>query len=600
MTRKFRPLRGSAGYSEKARADYSAKSRKQTRKSSTTGSPASVMSPQSSDRTLLQTQPVVVSTLPLENAGFLGPTSYRSLLREGDSGTADPSFTAHTIEPRQLDLGLQAVAFLVSEAPLLGNLVKYTYDIGRTPIIPGVLMLPALDCLWEILGDYASVEEASRLRTVVHIFENSYHPIPVNDDMKADDISQLISGKNLRWETISIVLTISTLALMYMPSHVVLQVDSQKRTKDELLAQILEVTEKLSTISNALPAVNELLVCWKYYQMVLASQRFGDSRKHPGFIHQWRRLCFTGVYAMDKAIATTLGRPPLMNRYYCVLEPPLDLDYGIDPRQYESNLQLIDSNGWNTDIRWRPTTLFRLRFLLATVREEILELHLGVTGSDAVGRADGLLHRLRSIWEACPNQVKYSPDMWSGPHRCNDTLVLLSVYLDYLHSTFLLHRFTAQGMPGGKSQALCLVAKNILSTILFLPYGLPSAQLLSMELLHRSTSLSIPTTLPFPRAEVIRELTLFVSCLSWVSRPGNCNFGYCNQIKAKLTRTLDQILDPSFAAPSLYNHEVDAGRPVIEGFAEGLDSGLSLSTLLDSGIENQWNFGLDLFSGSVF
>jgi len=100
---------------------------------------------------------------------------------------------------------------------------------------------------------------------------------------------------------------------------------------------------------------------------------------YPGFMHQWRRRCFTAVYAMDKTIATTLGRPPLIHRSYCSLDAPLDFDDdGLVGLELEHELAKLDQHGWNTDGRRRTTTFMRLRYLLATVREEVLELHLGV------------------------------------------------------------------------------------------------------------------------------------------------------------------------------------------------------------------------------
>jgi hypothetical protein len=50
-------------------------------------------------------------------------------------------------------------------------------------------------------------------------------------------------------------------------------------------------------------------------------------------------------------------------------------------RELERQLRKLDHRGWNTDGRRRSTTLMRIRFLLATVREEILELHLGVNSN---------------------------------------------------------------------------------------------------------------------------------------------------------------------------------------------------------------------------
>jgi hypothetical protein len=102
----------------------------------------------------------------------------------------------------------------------------------------------------------------------------------------------------------------------------------------------------------------------------------------PSFLDQWRRKIFATAYYMDKNIATALGRPPQMNRYYCVLEPPLDIDDEVTGPDLQQQLRMLDRNGWNMDGKRRPASLIRLRFLLATVREEILEHHLGVDKID--------------------------------------------------------------------------------------------------------------------------------------------------------------------------------------------------------------------------
>lgn len=56
--------------------------------------------------------------------------------------------------------------------------------------------------------------------------------------------------------------------------------------------------------------------------------------------------------------------------------------------------------------------------------------------------------------------------MWNEEMPCQDIIALLSIYLDYLHSIFLLHRFAAQGCQHEKPKELLLVAKTILSTVL--------------------------------------------------------------------------------------------------------------------------------------
>lgn len=94
---------------------------------------------------------------------------------------------------------------------------------------------------------------------------------------------------------------------------------------------------------------------------------------------------------MDKNIATILGRPPLINRGYCTLDAPLDFDDDhLTGPQLQEELKKIDQNGWNTDGRRRSTTYMRLRYLLATVREEALELYLGVDSTALTSRAQSV------------------------------------------------------------------------------------------------------------------------------------------------------------------------------------------------------------------
>ncbi|PYI28987.1 hypothetical protein BP00DRAFT_349824 [Aspergillus indologenus CBS 114.80] len=583
----------------------------------------------------------------MESTGFLGPTSYRYLLRESQ-GTSDSSseLGKYTIEPRQLELGLRILDFFGRESRLLKCLTEHIYGLSRMPIVPRTVMLPALSHLWDIWDQHSMGEDAARLRMVVRIFENTYKPLTTSHKMRAPDLCQAITGVNLRWELIGAVITLASLALIHIPEHTVTLIDAQQRGKSEILPQVLEITEHLSLLTDALPLVNELLVSLKYYQMLLAVSRFGDSsrrlysslgelcsciyatgmhrndvpREHaPVFVHQWRRACLAVVYTMDKTIATALGRPPLMNRHYCILEPPLDLDEDPDPDEHESSLQSIDEHGWNVDRKHRPATTIRLRLLLAKIREEILELHLGVTGANLVRQAEDVLQRLAVMWDTCPSHMKYSVDMWHAPAsmHSHQLLVLLTLNLDYLHSIFLLHRL----ISGDRSTNVFIVAKDILSTILvindererlreirndfthlFLQYGLPSVQLLCTEMLHRSSTSPLTGVPGFSRAELIRELTVYVSCLSWVARPGSGNFEFCKQVKAKFTRILDEIIDPSYGTSreSIAPSETASAPAGASGVPDLLDPVHNFNTLLDWDIDSFWDPRLDIFCGSVF
>ena len=183
----------------------------------------------------------------------------------------------------------------------------------------------------------------------------------------------------------------------------------------------------------------------------------------------------------------------------------------------------------------------------------------------------------------------------------HDIWFLLRFYLDYLYSSFLIFRFNARQDQSPESIELLLAAaKDVLSTVLvfneqrelmrevrsdfsavvrphppffsisvssltppnqFLPYGLPCADTLAAELMYRPSSFALSNSSPaappggpsirprLVRAEAIRDLTIYVSCLGWMpGRNGNSS-EFSRQVQARLTQILDQIID-SHPGPS--------------------------------------------------
>ncbi|KAK0646731.1 hypothetical protein B0T16DRAFT_414174 [Cercophora newfieldiana] len=550
---------------------------------------------------------IEITTPPVQTSGFVGPGSYRDLPDYSGAAAASPGTTNHTIDRKRLDLGLQILDFLLEHGALLQNQVNYVHRVIRMPIVPPKIMLPAVESLFStIRNDIPPNDSDAKLRMVIRIFQNSYQPIRSTKHTTVDEICQEITGENLRWETIGNVLVIAGLCLILIPLRDFAQLDSQRRNKDDLMHSFHDIADVLTTMTSVSPVLNELGVCLKFNQFLLALCRFGDSSQRlysifmeltssiyatgmhqdraegpdpterTGFMYQWRRRCFTSVFSMDKIIATNLGRPPLISRNYCVLDAPLDLDDDdLTGPGLEHALEKLDGNGWNTDGRRRSTTYMRLRYLLATVREEVLELHLGVNTCVAPGRAELVLQNLQSIWDSCPEAMKYTPAVWTAGMCPHEIWFLIQFYMDYLYSIFLIYRFNARHDQSVETLAgLLSAAKSVLSTVLafnehretmrqvrndfssiFLPYGLPCADILAMELLYRPEMFSrfdsgIDGGSGIVRAELIRELTVYISCLSWMpGRDGN-SVSFSREVQERLTKVLDQIIDSSSDSPS--------------------------------------------------
>lgn len=84
-----------------------------------------------------------------------------------------------------------------------------------------------------------------------------------------------------------------------------------------------------------------------------------------------------------------------------------------------------------------------------------------------------------------------------------------------------------------------------------------------------------------PRAEIIRNLSVFLSCLSWVPRPTYGNYQTCKEAEKKLSHILDQIIDPQ-----------PIQRDVFNDVTSGLDS------FLDWYNPSNWDFNTDFLSSS--
>ncbi|KAK3356638.1 hypothetical protein B0T25DRAFT_497311 [Lasiosphaeria hispida] len=648
MTRRFRAARfdqSESGrvhvsyqpcclHSRKAVANVSPGNRSSLQPSPHAPTPTPLISP-----SLNAGQAIEITTPPVQTGGFVGPGSYRTLAADdgnmqrdfdGSGTTGSPGTTIHTVDRKRLDLGMQVIDFILEHSVLLQNLMHHIYDVIRMPIVPHKVMLPAVEMLSASIGIPEMNDVDAKLRTVVRIFQSSYQPIHGGMLATADQVCHSVTGENLRWETIGNILAMASLSLLHIRPHDFALFDPERRSKQSLVQPFHKITDTLISLTSVSPIVNELGVCLKYNQLLLALYRFGDSSQHlysifmeltstiystgmhqdtaggpteyPGFMHQWRRRCFTAVYSMDKTIATRLGRPPLIHRNYCVLDAPLDFDDdSLTGPSLEHELLKLNGHGWNTDGRRRTTTYMRLRYLLATVREKILELYLGVNsgGADSQGKVQILLEQLQSIWNTCPDCVKYSPAVWGSSEKPHDIWFLLLFYLDYLYSIFLLFRFNArEGQSQGSIELLLSAAKDVLSVVLvfneqreimrevrsdfsavvscwllrlaanttpltnfnmqFLPYGLPCADILAVELLHRPSSFVLhagPTPGPdlggrprLLRAEVIRALTVYVSCLSWMTGKGGNSLEFSRDVQGRLTQILDQIIDTPTSA----------------------------------------------------
>jgi hypothetical protein len=169
----------------------------------------------------------------------------------------------------------------------------------------------------------------------------------------------------------------------------------------------------------------------------------------------------------------------------------------------------------------------------------------------------------RTNWETSPAHLRYDLYNNEAVWRTLDprsSLRLIGAYLEHLHAGFqiqrLLRRHTQDALP-----ALLEIAMNLLSTALIfnknrnheynvqryfatliLCYCLPSAGVLALEL-RRCTLANIPLPSTVSRADIIRNLSVLISCVEWAIVPDDGNHRLCSELNKMIALVLDEVLN---------------------------------------------------------
>ena len=91
-------------------------------------------------------------------------------------------------------------------------------------------------------------------------------------------------------------------------------------------------------------------------------QEIKPSAEVPFWMSEVRKRVFGVTYICDKGTSNFLGRPPRLQRKYCSMQLPLDLEprqLRLPPALLEREVDKLDENGWNTDDAFTSTAYIR-------------------------------------------------------------------------------------------------------------------------------------------------------------------------------------------------------------------------------------------------
>lgn len=501
---------------------------------------------------------------------------------------------------RHCQMGIAlAIVSKFSPFSLFDNLVRMYFEVNKASVFVGPLITSALPQL-RIDLEKLSENENDTCSAYSDITSNTTRPLKVPPSMPASDFHTLFTGQNLRWETLGLMMSIAGSIAQFTPPDdpVFALANGERIDKDIFIEDLIHGCNDCISLCQVHGAVNDIMIWMMYSNMLVMSNFYGDNYHgvwrrmgdcisslyaegihceensvEPFFLREARRRVYSSIYRSDKTLATFYGRPPRMSKRYSDRKQPLDIDDDIlttsDADLLKATLSRLNSEGWDTESNVWSASWIKLRGHISEFKEGFLEQSLaGKRDGNIAQKLQAISTDLRLWWESVPAHLRYDlydEDVAWYTLQPGVPLRMVSSYLDYLHLEFqmqrIMRRQTQTAVP-----ALLEISMKLLSTVLvfnkqrnqtysvqrhypsiILFYCLPSAGVLALEL-RRCTLENVPLPSTVSRADLIRNLSVLISCLESVILPGDGNHKLCSELNKMLALVLDEVLNYQPAA----------------------------------------------------
>lgn len=177
----------------------------------------------------------------------------------------------------------------------------------------------------------------------------------------------------------------------------------------------------------------------------------------PTFYSEHRRRIACHIFTRDKLAVAFTGRPPMVSYRY--FSTPMPLDISDKDLLQEDSLRraasTLDGKGWNTNGELHSTTVMRARFMIAMIRDELVEATLGRAGHvninyllyvQCIGsrakltRVSDLKARQCALPEEFPSGIRFSAADLSSDLPHDIAYLKIFTQLEHLQNVFFAER----------------------------------------------------------------------------------------------------------------------------------------------------------------
>ncbi|KAL4937256.1 hypothetical protein BDV06DRAFT_203293 [Aspergillus oleicola] len=564
-------------------------------------SPASAPAPASSTPSSIEITirtPVTDESLP---RGYFGPTSFESAITGISESAVSPSMGdsqlghGHSVLPSYWVAETTKILSILAENSPIEELIREFYDASQAAIVPTPFILKYMEGMRDII-EKSDTPELLHKKTI-RILENTARRFQIPSDIKGRDFHSLSTGPQMRLEIIGLVYSLAGRASFFGFAQGEFSRSSGAASRVKFARKMLMASDTAIQVCKMLTPVNDMMVWLQYENWLLACLFYGDissptwhrlgevassafelglhrdcHKDVPVFLREIRRRVYAGLYYIDKNIATFLGRPPRVSWRYADTKPPLDLDEDAlvaDEQEFERAVSELDSEGWNTKPIILRSSWYRIRHFISIYREELLELSLRPVDAEAAERLRDISFRCTNAWNSVPDHLRYAPHGWSESLAIGVRVLMIMSYQLYLYNIFLVQRLLFQFDPSAETALLDVSSKLLLTVLVLGRQQEPMVDIKrdfnsiivmcgfsSASTLIKSLQTQVRTGNPLPytgsRAELIRNLSVFVSHIEIMARPlsSNTNHALFDRASKIFTNILDEILEARLPALS--------------------------------------------------
>jgi hypothetical protein len=222
---------------------------------------------------------------------YLGSTSYASVFTDNEPLpdtvheqpserlSITPSLSSKTASSRHCQIGVgHSVVSRLAPFSFFEKSLKIYFERNLASALIGPLVLSLLPQLREDIqrllypGNdvYSMYTELTR---------NTALPLKVPSSMLPSQFHTLLTGKNLRWETLGLILVTACINAQYWPADDALFTleDGRKVDKDRIVEDLIQATNDCITLCQVHGAVNDVMVWLVYTNMLAVSDFYGDN-----------------------------------------------------------------------------------------------------------------------------------------------------------------------------------------------------------------------------------------------------------------------------------------------------------------------------------